>query len=142
VTLRRWRRAGRSRVSNRKWRTNTNRYRGAVFYLARPAPISSSRGNTCWLPVRTWSRFHRSGWVGSDSIATNVSAYMRFVFSDGLFHTSSTRGARGCHVTFDPKRLIIMLHSSSVDTATGSYSGFSVLLKDTSTRAGIEPPTP
>jgi len=31
--------------------------------------------------------------------------------------------------------------SSTVDSATGSNSGLSVLLKDTSTRAGIEPQT-
>jgi len=35
-----------------------------------------------------------------------------------------------------------MLHSDAVDTATGSNSGLSVLLEDTSIRAGIEPPTP
>jgi len=34
------------------------------------------------------------------------------------------------------------LQSYSVDAATGSTSALSVLLKDTSTRAGIEPPTP
>jgi len=33
-------------------------------------------------------------------------------------------------------------HSYSVDSATGSHSGLSVLLKGTTTRAGIEPPTP
>jgi len=37
---------------------------------------------------------------------------------------------------------MLMLHPYTVDTATGSNSGLSVLLKDTSTRAGIEPPTP
>jgi len=35
-----------------------------------------------------------------------------------------------------------MRHSYSVDTATGSNSGSSVLLKDAWTMAGIEPPTP
>jgi len=44
--------------------------------------------------------------------------------------------------SFYPKRLTIMWHSYTVDTDTGSNSGLSVLLKDTSTRAGIEPPTP
>jgi len=34
------------------------------------------------------------------------------------------------------------LQSYTVDKATGSNSGLSVLLKDTSTRAGIESPTP
>jgi len=43
---------------------------------------------------------------------------------------------------FYPKRLTVLLHSYTVDAATGSNSGLSVLLKDTSTRAGIEPPTP
>jgi len=43
---------------------------------------------------------------------------------------------------FYPKRLTIMLHSYTVDTARRSNSGISVLLKDTSTKAGIEPPTP
>jgi len=33
-----------------------------------------------------------------------------------------------------------MLQLNTVDTATGSSSVWSVLLKDTSTRAGIEPP--
>jgi len=33
-----------------------------------------------------------------------------------------------------------MLHSYTVDTATGSNSGLHILLKDKSTRAGIEPP--
>jgi len=33
-------------------------------------------------------------------------------------------------------------HVTCIDTATGSNSGLSVLLKDTSTRSGIEPPTP
>jgi len=52
------------------------------------------------------------------------------------------------HITFHladafyPERLTIMLHSYTVDKATGSNSVLSVLLKDTSTRAGIEPPTP
>jgi len=35
-----------------------------------------------------------------------------------------------------------MLHSYTVEAATGSRSGLNALLKDTSTRAGIEPPTP
>jgi len=35
-----------------------------------------------------------------------------------------------------------MLDSYTVDTATGSNSGLSVLLKGTLTRAGIEPPIP
>jgi len=39
------------------------------------------------------------------------------------------------------KVLTVTLHLYTVDTATGSNSGFSVLLKGTSTRAGIEPPT-
>jgi len=43
---------------------------------------------------------------------------------------------------FYPKRLTILLHSYTVDAATGSISGTSVLLKDTSARAGTEPPTP
>jgi len=43
---------------------------------------------------------------------------------------------------FYPKWLTILLHSYIVNAATGSNSGLSVLLKDTSTRAGIEPPTP
>jgi len=43
---------------------------------------------------------------------------------------------------FYRKRLTIMLASYTVGTTTGSNSGLSVLLKDTSTRAGIEPPTP
>jgi len=34
-----------------------------------------------------------------------------------------------------------LLYSDTVDTATGSNSGLSVLLKGTPTRAGIEPPT-
>jgi len=34
------------------------------------------------------------------------------------------------------------LQSYTVDTATSRHSGLSVLLKDTSTRAGVEPPTP
>jgi len=42
---------------------------------------------------------------------------------------------------FYPKRLTFTLHSYTVDAATRSSSGLSVLLKDTSTRAGIEPPT-
>jgi len=44
--------------------------------------------------------------------------------------------------SFYPKRLTIKSHSYTVETATESNSGLSVLLKDTSTRAGIEPPTP
>jgi len=35
-----------------------------------------------------------------------------------------------------------MLYSYTVDAATGRNSGLSVLLNETSTRAGIEPPTP
>jgi len=35
-----------------------------------------------------------------------------------------------------------MLRSHTVDTATESNSGLSVLLKDTSTQAGIEPHPP
>jgi len=35
---------------------------------------------------------------------------------------------------------LILIHS--VDSATGSNSGLSLLLKGTSTRAGIEPTTP
>jgi len=42
---------------------------------------------------------------------------------------------------FYPKRLTILLESYTVDAATGSNSRLSVLLKDTSTRPGIEPPT-
>jgi len=38
------------------------------------------------------------------------------------------------HWCFFPKQLTITLHSYTVDTATGSNSGLSVL--------GIEPPTP
>jgi len=41
---------------------------------------------------------------------------------------------------FSPKQLPIMFQSYIVDTGTGRDSGLSVLLKDTSTRAGIEPP--
>jgi len=51
-----------------------------------------------------------------------------FLCSDFTFHFSST------------KRLTVMLHSYTADT--DSNSGLSVLLKDTSTRAGIELPTP
>jgi len=55
--------------------------------------------------------------------------------------------ARTLHYTsfswlFYPKWLTILLHSYTVDAATGSNSGLSVLLKDTSTRVGIEPQTP
>jgi len=35
-----------------------------------------------------------------------------------------------------------MLHSYTVDAATGNNSGLSALLRDTSTSLGIEPPTP
>jgi len=45
-------------------------------------------------------------------------------------------------MSFYPKWLTILLYYYTVDTAAGSNSGLSVLLKDTSTRAGIEPPTP
>jgi len=43
---------------------------------------------------------------------------------------------------FYPKRFTKLLQSYTVDTATGSNLGLGVLLKDTSTRVGIEPPTP
>jgi len=49
-----------------------------------------------------------------------------------------------CHFSwrFYPKQLTILLQSYSVDAATGSNSALSVLLKDTWTRVGIEPPAP
>jgi len=42
---------------------------------------------------------------------------------------------------FYPKRFKILLHSDTVEQLQGA-SGLSVLLKGTSTRAKIEPPTP
>jgi len=39
-------------------------------------------------------------------------------------------------------KTLYMEHSYTVNTATGSNSGLSVLLKDTSTGAGIDPATP
>jgi len=48
-------------------------------------------------------------------------------------------GGRMSH--FIELTLLSTLHSPTVDTATGRKPGLSVLLKDTSTRAGIEPST-
>jgi len=67
----------------------------------------------------------------SDDRFSLLNGPMHLVFFDSLHY-----------IQFYLKRLTVTSHSYTGDSATGSNSGLSVSLKDTSTRAGIEPPTP